>query len=204
MPRQPSVNFPADGHKVVANSTQLGNSAVFNRPMYGTKLRCECGWTDKINVAPSRSVPLQNDLYRDHLANLPQPEPTGLAFPDTLIMDGRIYTITKPVGDGEPGWRIKPDAHNGDGLMYASWGETYDLSAIERMENEIEEAKHKIKVLRHVSIAFNREPEENTDVHTEHCCRWHGCKYADASCPVITDTKHQSFVCEECEPWYMP
>jgi hypothetical protein len=43
------------------------------------------------------------------------------------------------------------------------------------------------------------EPEERKDVHTEHCCQRHGCKYGDIDCPVILYVKQQSFMCEFCE-----
>ncbi len=41
---------------------------------------------------------------------------------------------------------------------------------------------------------------KNTDVHTEHCCIVHGCKYGDDSttCSVTTGRKKQSFMCENC------
>jgi hypothetical protein len=35
-------------------------------------------------------------------------------------------------------------------------------------------------------------------VHTEHCCKKHGCKYIDPECPVVLSLKNQSFPCEEC------
>jgi|CXWL01.1.fsa_nt_gi hypothetical protein len=35
-------------------------------------------------------------------------------------------------------------------------------------------------------------------VHTEHCCRIHGCKYSDNDCPVYLGQKPQSFSCEDC------
>jgi hypothetical protein len=37
------------------------------------------------------------------------------------------------------------------------------------------------------------------DVHTEHCCTKHGCKYSDEDCPVESRFKPQSFPCEECQ-----
>jgi hypothetical protein len=37
------------------------------------------------------------------------------------------------------------------------------------------------------------------DVHTEHCCVLHGCKYMDEDCPVKTRKKKQSYTCEDCE-----
>lgn len=36
------------------------------------------------------------------------------------------------------------------------------------------------------------------DVHTEHCCNRHGCKYAQ-KCPVESGEKPQSYMCEMCE-----
>ena len=35
-------------------------------------------------------------------------------------------------------------------------------------------------------------------VHTEHCCKKHGCKYNDYNCPVAFGDKPQSFPCEWC------
>jgi len=38
------------------------------------------------------------------------------------------------------------------------------------------------------------------DVHTEHCCILHGCKYGeDAFCTVTTRKAEQSFICEDCQ-----
>lgn len=37
------------------------------------------------------------------------------------------------------------------------------------------------------------------DVHTEHCCSYHGCKYGDDDCTVVTGQKVQSFFCEFCD-----
>ena len=39
----------------------------------------------------------------------------------------------------------------------------------------------------------------NKDVHTEHCCAEHGCKYGDIEdCTVANGRKKQSFPCETC------
>ncbi len=37
------------------------------------------------------------------------------------------------------------------------------------------------------------------DVHTEHCCLDHGCKYGDDNCTVVSGRREQSFRCEQCE-----
>lgn len=37
------------------------------------------------------------------------------------------------------------------------------------------------------------------DVHTEHCCVIHGCKYGDDGCTVYSGEKEQSYPCEHCD-----
>ena len=46
----------------------------------------------------------------------------------------------------------------------------------------------------------DREAAERTgrDVHTEHCCYRHGCKYGKDDCSVETGDKQQSYPCEQC------
>jgi hypothetical protein len=39
---------------------------------------------------------------------------------------------------------------------------------------------------------------KDKDVHTEHCCKVHGCKYGDETCSVVTGLKKQSYPCENC------
>lgn len=41
--------------------------------------------------------------------------------------------------------------------------------------------------------------EYEKDVHTEHCCIHHGCKYGDEDCPVTNGVKPQSYPCEYCD-----
>lgn len=36
------------------------------------------------------------------------------------------------------------------------------------------------------------------NVHTEHCCAIHGCKYNDNDCPVANRVLQQSFPCQDC------
>lgn len=50
-------------------------------------------------------------------------------------------------------------------------------------------------------------PEHLRDVHTEHCCALHGCKYGyegpDSPCSVVTGRKPQNHLCESCnDPSY--
>lgn len=39
----------------------------------------------------------------------------------------------------------------------------------------------------------------NSGVHEGHCCKWHGCKYADADCPVEFGKAVQEHPCIECD-----
>jgi hypothetical protein len=63
--------------------------------------------------------------------------------------------------------------------------------------NEIEEMAQKFG-----KPKLKREPEERQCVHTEHCCRVHGCKYSDEYCPVVLGEKSQSYLCEVCHEDY--
>jgi len=54
------------------------------------------------------------------------------------------------------------------------------------------------RALEYFNVFFPEE-EGNTDVHTEHCCVKHGCKYRDDECTVVNRVKSQSFPCEDCD-----
>ena len=41
----------------------------------------------------------------------------------------------------------------------------------------------------------------NNNVHKNHCCQSHGCKYGDADCPVVSGQVLQAFPCELCEEY---
>ena len=39
----------------------------------------------------------------------------------------------------------------------------------------------------------------NIYVHASHCCKWHGCKYGNDDCPVVTGKIDQKYLCEWCD-----
>jgi len=39
---------------------------------------------------------------------------------------------------------------------------------------------------------------DRNGVHASHCCKWHGCKYGDEDCPVVTGEIEQEYLCEYC------
>lgn len=46
---------------------------------------------------------------------------------------------------------------------------------------------------------MNKHTEREDDgVHTSHCCRLHGCKYGDSTCPVHLGKLEQEGPCETC------
>jgi hypothetical protein len=62
-------------------------------------------------------------------------------------------------------------------------------------------SRYDIEALRRVRLPFpilTPESPINKNVHTEHCCVWHGCKYGNEDCPVVNHQKSQSFPCETC------
>ena len=62
-------------------------------------------------------------------------------------------------------------------------------------------SRHDLEFIKGMALPvpiFTPEPEENRDVHTEHCCVIHGCKYGKDDCPVTSDIKRQSHACESC------
>ena len=36
-------------------------------------------------------------------------------------------------------------------------------------------------------------------VHIAHCCKWHGCKYGDPDCPVVSGEVKQEVLCWRCK-----
>jgi hypothetical protein len=84
------------------------------------------------------------------------------------------------------------DAGNGIFVKRAAWGEI-----------EINR-----KVARQIIAALEKAapqppaaplPEDQRDVHTEHCCSKHGCKYGKPTCTVESGEKPASFRQECCE-----
>lgn len=39
----------------------------------------------------------------------------------------------------------------------------------------------------------------NYGAHPSHCCKWHGCKYGDSDCPVVSGEVEQLYLCEWCD-----
>ena len=69
-----SVGRPAPGHRADLYRRELGRSPVFNRPLYGTSVRCECGWSEQVNEPMSRGGRAgANEVYRQHLVERSQP-----------------------------------------------------------------------------------------------------------------------------------
>jgi hypothetical protein len=58
---------------------------------------------------------------------------------------------------------------------------------------------NQIDLFKILKIWGSRTPDpEAKDVHTEHCCIKHGCKYGDNNCTVENRHKPQSYLCEMC------
>jgi hypothetical protein len=91
--------------------------------------------------------------------------------------------------------RLMPD---GSAILYRNPLGTVQSLALSR---------HDLEVIKSIALPvrmFTPGPDSEKDVHTEHCCVIHGCKYGDDrgydnnTCPVTTKKKKQSFACESC------
>lgn len=94
--------------------------------------------------------------------------------------------------------------------IYLTYGMTNKVPQVllDEIEKEITDTEPRIvetAVLGN-DIVIRPEPESKRCVHTEHCCKIHGCKYGDDGCPVADETKSQSMPCQVCreqeEDWY--
>jgi len=90
--------------------------------------------------------------------------------------------------------RLFPD---GSAILYKN--QTGKLEQIVLARSDIEF----IQQLRLPIRQFTPGPENEKDVHTEHCCIVHGCKYGLRRCPVSSEKKKQSGPCQSCweETW---
>lgn len=103
--------------------------------------------------------------------------------------------LVEPTDDGQHRWRRKV----GDELPEhdpKEWGAVCDYAvALKFAADEL------LKFAEEQQRAARRRLETYAkDVHTEHCCQRHGCKYGESeTCPVETGAKPQSFACEACD-----
>ena len=44
----------------------------------------------------------------------------------------------------------------------------------------------------------------NIGVHQTHCCIIHGCKYGQKDCPVTNAEVKQTYLCEDCDDYFIP
>ena len=74
MTRPFSLGRPHPNHTPRVGRTRRGRSATFGRQVYGTTLRCSCGWLaygsgQASNDPPSRGGRAEaNRLYREHVS----------------------------------------------------------------------------------------------------------------------------------------
>lgn len=47
-------------------------------------------------------------------------------------------------------------------------------------------------------MSDNTDLNMHDNVHTTHCCVYHGCKYGDEDCPVVNRIQPQKYCCEDC------
>lgn len=89
--------------------------------------------------------------------------------------------------------RTKNDGLHVESLVY--WGDKEEGRPVAEWVMPIQ-LRYTLSDAAHLAVA---QTDLTKDVHTEHCCTRHGCKYGDSDCPVEKGRKGQSFPCEACE-----
>ncbi len=91
---------------------------------------------------------------------------------------------------GENGWTDSSSNYWGEDGLRAALTTQADMAKIFGLDN--------VKMMRRDTLTT--EVEITTDVHTEHCCDMHGCKYGDDEmCTVAMGLRLQSHPCERCD-----
>lgn len=104
----------------------------------------------------------------------------------TKIEETHYYVIQRRWNDG---WVDSSNNYHGQEGLPAAVASQLSMAKIHGFDN--------VKMIRRDTIIT--EIEITTDVHTEHCCDMHGCKYGDdEACTVATRLKLQSHPCERC------
>jgi hypothetical protein len=93
--------------------------------------------------------------------------------------------------------------------IYLTYGMTLQIPKVilSEIEKEITDTEPRIveRAILGNDVVIRPEPENKRCVHTEHCCKIHGCKYS-GDCPVEDGSKSQSMPCQICreqeEDWY--
>lgn len=119
--------------------------------------------------------------YLGNLTDIPEGWKTSRIDGDPLLGPGVKNYLTKHYTD----------------IMVAIADLSLTLAALQTIKG-INILRHKIELVIIDHKYCVPEKENDRDVHTEHCCLEHGCKYGDDDCPVETGRKRQSYQCEYC------
>ena len=76
-------------------------------------------------------------------------------------------------------WSVMRLMSDGSAILYKNPRGTIETIGLSR---------HDIEFIKGMALPvriFTPDPESEKDVHTEHCCEIHGCKYGHDNCPVV-------------------
>jgi len=126
-------------------------------------------------------------VLKDALGNLSHTWSVGLQTYDPITEDGRVVTVR---------WRQKrPDELPEN--QPERWERLEEYARAIRFTCEELERFARLQAIE-TAVAL-AGPDRPTDTHTEHCCRWDGCKYCDdQACTVARRTLIQSYPCPMC------
>jgi hypothetical protein len=106
-----------------------------------------------------------------------------------------MFDIQKHLDTPEHYFQTALEAATNDGLVNAA--QIAIRNKIKARDEAFKDASG--RVLNSIFDLIESKPkDQKLDVHTEHCCFLHGCKYNEGDCPVATDRLIQSYICESC------
>jgi hypothetical protein len=72
------------------------------------------------------------------------------------------------------------------------------ISTLQVYKSESDEAILELEDYYDSFLEVYRVQEEDYGVHIGHCCKDHGCKYSERTCPVVLEIVVQEYPCEDC------
>jgi hypothetical protein len=75
----------------------------------------------------------------------------------------------------------------------------YDAALEELKKRDAQKEYHQqVEQFQNDAAANLKMPDNKLEVHVQHCCNIHGCKYGKENCPVETNYRAQAHPCEQC------
>ncbi len=103
--------------------------------------------------------------------------------------ESMMWFINKAGTNSKKMAQIRKDAAK----IVAKRTDMFDKSGITKLIEKIKDKRYL-----ETAISGKEYSKKDADIHTDHCCLKHGCKYGDRKCTVVSGEKKQIGPCEIC------